>query len=496
MFSVTVRDHTMIAHSLRGPVFGPAQRLHGATYVVDATFRRAELDPDGLVVDIGAAATVLRSVLGGFDYRNLDEDDGLGDVPTTTERLAQVVAERIARQVREGALGPGAQGLVGLVVTLHESHIAWASYRDPAVSAAPVAAPAREVHVILPQGVDDPARPSGGNHYDRRVCRGLAGRGWSVREHLAPGGWPAPDVVALGLLRRHLRGLPDGSLVLVDGLVASAAPVVLAEATAHLRLVVIVHAPLGEPGAGGRPAGAHPGEVAALACARAVIATSDWTRRWLTECLGLPADRVRVATPGVDPAPLVTGGDGGARLLCVGAVTPTKGQDLLVRALAAVDDLPWTCAVAGSCAVDPAFSRGVIEQARRSGLGSRVRFLGALPPDALAREYAQSDALLLASRSETYAMVVTEALARGLPVLAPSVGGICEALGTAAGGEVPGILYRPGSPAALGEALRAWLQCSRIRAELRGAALGRRAALRGWSQTAAAVADVLEGVRR
>jgi 6-pyruvoyl-tetrahydropterin synthase len=128
MFSLTVRDHMMVAHSLPGKVFGPAQRLHGATFVVDATFRRRELDRDGLVVDIGAAATALRSVLGELGYRNLDDDDTLGGTPTTTERLAQVVADRLAVRIHDGELGPGAAGLTGLVLTLHESHIAWASY--------------------------------------------------------------------------------------------------------------------------------------------------------------------------------------------------------------------------------------------------------------------------------------------------------------------------------------------------------------------------------
>ena len=128
MFSVTVRDHMMIAHSLRGEVFGPAQRLHGATYVVDATFRRADLDPDGIVVDIGRAAEALREVLGELSYRNLDDEVGFTSTNTTTEALARVVSDRLAERARAGALGDGAQGLDGLVVTLHESHIAWASY--------------------------------------------------------------------------------------------------------------------------------------------------------------------------------------------------------------------------------------------------------------------------------------------------------------------------------------------------------------------------------
>ena len=126
MFSVTVRDHMMIAHSLRGEVFGPAQRLHGATYVVDATFRRATLDADGIVVDIGRATEVLRAVVGELSYRNLDDEADFAGTNTTTEILAKVVADRLA-----DALGEAARGLDGLVVTLRESHVAWASYERP-----------------------------------------------------------------------------------------------------------------------------------------------------------------------------------------------------------------------------------------------------------------------------------------------------------------------------------------------------------------------------
>jgi 6-pyruvoyl-tetrahydropterin synthase len=128
VFSVTIRDHMMIAHSLRGEVFGPAQRLHGATYVVDATFRRATLDADGVVVDIGRAAEVLRSVVSELGYRNLDDEVEFAGMNTTTEALARVVADRLADRARAGALGDGARDLDGLVVTLHESHVAWASY--------------------------------------------------------------------------------------------------------------------------------------------------------------------------------------------------------------------------------------------------------------------------------------------------------------------------------------------------------------------------------
>jgi 6-pyruvoyl-tetrahydropterin synthase len=128
VFNVTVREHMMIAHSLRGDVFGPAQRLHGATYVVDATFRRADIDADGIVVDIGRAAEALRAVVGELSYRNLDDEADFAGMNTTTEALARVVADRLAERVRSGALGDGARELDGLVVTLRESHVAWASY--------------------------------------------------------------------------------------------------------------------------------------------------------------------------------------------------------------------------------------------------------------------------------------------------------------------------------------------------------------------------------
>jgi 6-pyruvoyl-tetrahydropterin synthase len=131
VFSVTVRDHMMIAHSLRGAAFGPAQRLHGATYVVDATFRRAELDPDGVVVDIGRAGEALRAVLAELDYRNLDDEPSLAGVNTTTEVLARLIADRLAERAHAGALGDAARKLDGLVVTLHESPAAAASYERP-----------------------------------------------------------------------------------------------------------------------------------------------------------------------------------------------------------------------------------------------------------------------------------------------------------------------------------------------------------------------------
>jgi 6-pyruvoyl-tetrahydropterin synthase len=128
LFSITVRDHIMVAHSFKGEVFGPAQRLHGATFVVDATFKRAELDDDNIVVDIGLAGQQLGELLGELNYRNLDEEPAFAGINTSTEFLAKVIADGLAERTKAGALGPSAGGLSGIAVTLHESHNAWASY--------------------------------------------------------------------------------------------------------------------------------------------------------------------------------------------------------------------------------------------------------------------------------------------------------------------------------------------------------------------------------
>ena len=128
MFSVNVRDHMMIAHSFHGEVFGPAQRLHGATYVIDATFKRESLDENNTVVDIGLAATVLRAIVETLGYRNLDDEPDFAGINTTTELLAKAIADKLAERIHAGAFGPDALGLAGIMVTLHESHIAWAAY--------------------------------------------------------------------------------------------------------------------------------------------------------------------------------------------------------------------------------------------------------------------------------------------------------------------------------------------------------------------------------
>jgi glycosyltransferase involved in cell wall biosynthesis len=353
-----------------------------------------------------------------------------------------------------------------------------------------------DVHVIVPESIDDPARPSGGNTYDRRVCRGLAALGWAVHEHAVPGDWPRPGEAGHAALALAVRRIPDGAVVLVDGLIASAAPEALVPQARRLRQVVLVHMPLGH-----RPPDDEAGAVRArerevLAAAAAVVTTSAWSRRRLGELYALPADRVHVSEPGVDAACLAPGSAAGDALLCVAALTPDKGHDVLLDGLATATDLSWRCACVGSLARDPAFADGVRRRARMGGLGDRVRFPGPRTGPELDRAYAGADLLVLASRAETYGMVVTEALARGLPVLATEVGGVSEALGHARGGARPGLMVPPGDPAALGAALRRWLGDPVLRARLRGAARERRVSLRPWSATAADLAGVLAGAAR
>ena len=355
------------------------------------------------------------------------------------------------------------------------------------------AAAVTEVHVVVPEGIDDPARPSGGNVYDRRVCRGLAALGWAVHEHAVPGDWPRAGTAGHAALARAVRGIPDGAVVLHDGLIASTAPEALVPEARRLRQVVLVHMPLGDRS---RDDEVRRREREVLAAATAVVTTSAWTRRRLVELYALPADRVHVAAPGVDAAALAPATAAGDALLCVAAVTPDKGHDVLVDALATAKDLSWRCACVGSLDRDPAFAAGVRRRARDGGLGDRVCFPGPRTGAQLDRAYAAADLLVLASHAETYGMVVTEALARGLPVLAAEVGGVTEALGQAHDGTRPGLLVPPGDPAALGAGLRSWLADGELRGRLRRAARERRASLRGWAATTSVVADVLAGAAR
>jgi glycosyltransferase involved in cell wall biosynthesis len=348
-----------------------------------------------------------------------------------------------------------------------------------------------DLYVVVPDGIDDPERPSGGNAYDRRVCDGLTAIGWSVHECPVPGSWPQPDAAARDALNAAIARIPDGAAVLVDGLIASVVPDVLIPQAQRVRLVALVHMPLGQQGPGGEAAAQ---ERAVLSAAVAVITTSAWTRNWLLDNYELPAGHVHVAEPGVASAPLAPGSATGGELLCVAAVTQSIGHDVLLAALATISDLPWHCRCVGTVHRDRAFVERLDRQARESAIADRVCFTGARTDATLDDAYAAADVLVLASRAETYGMVVTEALARGLPVIATAVGGLPEALGAASDGDRPGLLVPADDAAAFATALRRWLGDADLRLRLRRAAQDRRRTLPEWSATADRLSRVLAEV--
>ncbi|MFD7389581.1 glycosyltransferase family 4 protein [Streptomyces sp. NPDC059852] len=351
----------------------------------------------------------------------------------------------------------------------------------------------RSVQFVMPGGVDDPAAPSGGNAYDRRVSLDLPGFGWQVHKHAVAGAWPRPDAAERAELARVLREFPDGTVVLLDGLVACGVPEIIVPEAERLRLAVLVHLPLGDE-TGLEPSVAadlDARERTVLRAVDAVVATSDWAVRRLVSHHGLAPERVHVAAPGADIAPLASGTDGVSQLLCVAAVTPRKGQHRLIEALATVTDLPWSCSFVGGLNHDPEYVAGLRSLIARHGLSDRLVLAGPQSGAALDASYHSADLMVLTSYAETYGMAVTEALARGIPVLATDVGGVPEAVGRAPDGGVPGILVPPENPAAIAAELRGWFGEADVRRRLKAAARGRRSALNGWAGTARSLAAVL-----
>ncbi|HWU60107.1 MAG TPA: glycosyltransferase family 4 protein [Microbacteriaceae bacterium] len=359
------------------------------------------------------------------------------------------------------------------------------------------------VHFVVPDAIDDAARVSGGNVYDRHVRDGLRSRGWDVRmlvieqaqtnpsadgsaTALAPA-TPAPTALALA-------ALPDGALVLIDGLIAVAeSDAVVAEAS-RLRMLVLAHMVWGPSEAADHDDQAIASidrERAALRAAKRVIATSEWTRSELTS-RGLTAPgTVVVARPGTDPAPAAVASRSGGRMLCLGVVAPHKGQDILVHALARLTDLAdWTCTIAGALNTAPHFVHELTSALQTSRLTPRVTLTGALAGASLERAYGSADLVIVPSRDESFGMVVAEALARGIPVVASWVGGVPEAMA----GSSAGVLVPADDPWALEVVLRQWLTDPERRAELKAAAMDARPAARPWSATVAVVASALESV--
>ncbi len=303
--------------------------------------------------------------------------------------------------------------------------------------------------------------------------------------------FPAPTVEALAHARGILTAIPEGDLVLVDGLALGALPHLAEAEGSRLRLVALVHHPLAaETGLPPHRADAlRRSETRALAQARRVLVTSRSTAALLSG-YGVPAERVRVVEPGTDPAPSAAGsGSGPLRLLCVAALVPRKGHDILFHALAGLRDRPWHLDCIGSLKRDSAWAGALVHLRHELGLARRVSLLGSLDDDELGRRYGAADLFVLPSRFEGYGMAFAEALARGLPILAADAGAV--------GATVPpeaGLLVPPDDSAALGLALRRVLDDPTLR---RRFAVGARTAgvrLPTWPQAAAAFAAALEGI--
>jgi glycosyltransferase involved in cell wall biosynthesis len=346
------------------------------------------------------------------------------------------------------------------------------------------------VHVVVPGGFDDPSRPTGGNIYDQRVCAGLADAGWNVRVTTVAAAWPFPGSSARAGLARIVSAIPDGETALIDGLIASPSAAQLLPHTGRIPITVLLHMPLATALGTDQDASVQRSERAVLRAATGVVVTSEWTRRQVLTRYGIPAHRVHVARPGVDRVATRARPRRG-HLICVGVLGRHKGQDLLIEALADLADLDWHCVLAGPLDRDPDFVGQLQSRITRLGYGHRIQLTGVLTGAALSHAYSTADLLVAPSRSETYGMTVTEALAHGLPVIAAAAGGLPEALGSAADGTRPGQLVPPGDPAALAAALRSWLGDERHRHRLRAAARQRRSTLHGWEQTTHEVSNAL-----
>lgn len=338
------------------------------------------------------------------------------------------------------------------------------------------------IHFLIP---GDPEIRTGGYIYDRRMASELRRRGQAVTIHRLDERFPRPDTRALDHAEEAFADLPDGALALVDGLAFGALPAIAARHAERLRLAALVHHPLAlETGLDeSERRTLAESERSALAAAQRVIATSRATARTLAADYGVPAERIAVVEPGVDPRPLASGGEGGARrLLCVGTLTPRKGHELLIAALAELAGRPWTLDIAGSTERDPATADAVRAAIAAAGLSDRVRLHGEVGDEALDALYRRADLFVLASRHEGYGMVLTEALAYGLPIVATAVGAVRETVGPAA-------LLAPPEAATLGDAIRTALNDP---APLRQVALAARERLTGWPEAAARLVAALD----
>lgn len=351
------------------------------------------------------------------------------------------------------------------------------------------------LYVVIPGDLET---RTGGYGYDRRIIAGLRQRGWRVEVQRLDGSFPAPTPAARAHAVSVLAAIPDGSTVLVDGLALGALPDEAEREAPRLRIVALVHHPLAAE-TGVDPVLAAALEVSerrALAASRSVVVTSRATAARLAD-YGVSRDRITVVEPGTDPAPLARGSRPeplapnaepfDVALLCVATLTPRKGYELLIRALAAVPHRHWTLTCAGSLGRDPLTVTNVRDLVRAEGMEGRVVFAGDLDAATLATHYDRADLFVLPTLYEGYGMVVAEALARGIPVVSTATGAIADLVGADAG-----VVVQPGDLAAFTDALSRVLGDAELRAQLGAGARRVRDRLPTWDAAAAAMAVALE----
>jgi glycosyltransferase involved in cell wall biosynthesis len=345
-----------------------------------------------------------------------------------------------------------------------------------------------DLHLIVP---GDPDTATGGFIYDKRLAAELRKLGLEVAVHALPAGWPYPDFRAVDAADATLQAIPDGARVMVDGLALGVLPRLAERQAERLRLIALVHHPLAEE------TGLEPGDRArlfdserdALAQACHVVATSGFTAQRLVD-YGVTRERLSVVPPGTEPAALAGGsGQSAPAMLCVASLTPRKGHDVLLNALATLVDRPWTLDLVGSETMNPRHAHQMRRLCTRLNLNARISFRGELTGRALDRAYHASDLFVLASHYEGYGMVLTEAVARGLPIVATAGGAVPYTLPDGAG-----LLAEPGDVGALANALSRVLDDPQLFARLAAGARGARARLPRWSDSARRLAEDLEHV--